>query len=187
MSTAVRSHAKINLGLYIGAPRSDGFHSLVTVYQTLALYDEVTITARPAPATSLRLTSNDARVPTDAGNTAWKMVDLALNALGQNADVEIQIEKRLPVQGGLGAGSANAVAALIGLEAELGLSTILGAPSFERSVLEGWESTEVPCASAIRQTRAKNRLTPATPSSCQSRSRSGGAANSEYKRVESAP
>jgi 4-diphosphocytidyl-2-C-methyl-D-erythritol kinase len=120
MPTAVRSHAKINLGLYIGAPRPDGFHALATVYQTLELYDVVTVSARPATATSIRLTSNDSRVPTDNRNTAWKMVVLALEALGETAEVEIHIEKRLPVQGGLGAGSANAVAALVGLEAELG-------------------------------------------------------------------
>jgi 4-diphosphocytidyl-2-C-methyl-D-erythritol kinase len=135
MPTAVRSHAKINLGLGIGALRPDGFHSLATVYQTLELYDLVTVTTCPAPATTLRLTSNDSRVPTDEHNTAWKMVSLALEALGLTADVEIHIEKRLPVQGGLGAGSANAVAALVGLEAELG---IRGLPSFELNPLEGW-------------------------------------------------
>jgi 4-diphosphocytidyl-2-C-methyl-D-erythritol kinase len=123
MPTAVRSHAKINLGLGIGAPRPDGFHALVTVYQTLALYDVVTVTARPAAATALRLTSNDERVPTDRRNTAWKMVTLALEALELNAEVDIHIEKRLPVQGGLGAGSANAVAALVGLEIELGMGS----------------------------------------------------------------
>jgi 4-diphosphocytidyl-2-C-methyl-D-erythritol kinase len=119
MPTAVRSHAKINLGLGIGAPRLDGFHALATVYQTLELHDIVTVTARPASATAIRLTSNDARVPTDARNTAWKMVELALKIFDRTAEVEIHIEKRLPVQGGLGAGSANAVAALVGLEAEL--------------------------------------------------------------------
>jgi 4-diphosphocytidyl-2-C-methyl-D-erythritol kinase len=122
MSTAVRSHAKINLGLGVGAPRADGFHALATVYQTLELYDVVTVTARPAAATALRLTSNDSRVPADARNTAWKMAALALETLGLSAEVEIHIEKRLPVQGGLGAGSANAIAALVGLEAELGIA-----------------------------------------------------------------
>jgi 4-diphosphocytidyl-2-C-methyl-D-erythritol kinase len=121
MPTAVRSHAKINLGLGIGAPRADGYHALVTVYQTLELHDVVTVAARPAAATALRLISNDSRVPRDGRNTAWKMVELALNALGIAAEVEIAIEKRLPVQGGLGAGSANAVAALVGLETELGI------------------------------------------------------------------
>jgi len=137
MPTTVRSHAKVNLGLGIGAPRSDGFHALVTVYQTLELHDLVTVSARPAPETALRLTSNDQRVPTDARNTAWKMVALALDVLGITAEVEIHIEKRLPVQGGLGAGSANAVAALVGLEVELGVG-VRGIPPIEQSALDGW-------------------------------------------------
>jgi len=119
MPTAVRSHAKINLGLSIGAPRRDGFHALTTVYQTIELYDLVTVTAMPAATTAIHLTSNDPRVPTDKRNTAWKMVELGLKMLRQKAEVQIHIEKRLPVQGGLGAGSANGVAALVGLEAEL--------------------------------------------------------------------
>jgi 4-diphosphocytidyl-2-C-methyl-D-erythritol kinase len=119
MPTRVRSHAKINLGLYIGAPRPDGFHELVTVYQTLEMHDFVAVSAHPASETNIKLTSNDSRVPTDSRNTAWKMVELALQSLETTAEVEIHIEKQLPVQGGLGAGSANAVAALIGLETEL--------------------------------------------------------------------
>jgi len=119
MPTTVRSHAKINLGLYIGAPRADGFHPLATVYQTIELHDLVTVTAHPAPETSIRLTSNDPRVPTDARNTAWKMVALALEDQATPANVSIYIDKRLPIQGGLGAGSANAIAALVGLENEL--------------------------------------------------------------------
>jgi len=85
----------------------------------------VTVVGRPYKNQSgqnIRLTSNDNRVPTDRRNTAWKMVEWALQDGGVSADVDIHIEKRLPVQGGLGAGSANAVAALIGLETELGIS-----------------------------------------------------------------
>jgi 4-diphosphocytidyl-2-C-methyl-D-erythritol kinase len=121
MPTTVRSHAKINLGLGIGAPRADGFHGLVTVYQTLELHDLVTVSVHKAETTLIRLTSNDRRVPTDGRNTAWKMVELALQALSVNREVHVHIEKQLPIQGGLGAGSANAVAALVGLEAELGI------------------------------------------------------------------
>jgi 4-diphosphocytidyl-2-C-methyl-D-erythritol kinase len=119
MATKVRSHAKINLGLGIGAPRPDGFHSLCTVYQTLELHDVVTVEARLAAATAIRITSNDERVPANERNTAWKMVVLGLQVLQLRAAVHIHIEKELPVQGGLGAGSANAVAALVGLEKEL--------------------------------------------------------------------
>jgi 4-diphosphocytidyl-2-C-methyl-D-erythritol kinase len=148
MPSAVRSHAKINLGLGIGAPRPDGFHGLATVYQTLELYDVVTVAARPAPTTSLHLTSNDNRVPTDQRNTAWKMVALALEALEITAEVEIAIDKRLPVQGGLGAGSANAVAALIGLEAELAAHEP-GAPSFSRLLGKGWEARRLELAAQV--------------------------------------
>jgi 4-diphosphocytidyl-2-C-methyl-D-erythritol kinase len=126
MPTTVRSHAKINLGLGIGAPRPDGFHGLVTVYQTLELHDLLTVSARRAESTTIELTSNDRRVPTDTRNTAWKMVELALRTLDIPAAVAIHIEKQLPIQGGLGAGSANAVAALVGLESELGIDAQAG-------------------------------------------------------------
>jgi 4-diphosphocytidyl-2-C-methyl-D-erythritol kinase len=120
MPTRVRSHTKINLGLAIGPVRPDGFHQLTTVYQTLALHDWVTIEAREAGTTKLSLTSTHPQVPTDAGNTAWRMVERCLKTLDLPAQVDIHIDKQLPLQGGLGAGSANAVAALIGLEQELG-------------------------------------------------------------------
>jgi hypothetical protein len=98
---------KINLGLHIWARRApDGFHQLVTVYQTLEMHDVVTVTARrPSTATH---SPNLERQPRshDSRNTAWKMVALALEILGltAEAEVDIHIEKRLPVQGGLGAG-----------------------------------------------------------------------------------
>jgi 4-diphosphocytidyl-2-C-methyl-D-erythritol kinase len=130
MPTRVRSHAKINLGLGIGAPRPDGFHGLATVYQTLEIFDEVTVVALPAAKTTIRLASNHPGVPTDSRNTAWKMISLALDELGVKAEVSVHIEKLLPVQGGLGAGSANAVAALIGLERELGLSESSAKPDW---------------------------------------------------------
>ncbi len=119
MPTRVRSHTKVNLGLAIGPLRPDGFHQLTTVYQTLALHEWVTVTAQPAAATRMSLSSSHPGVPTDAGNTAWRMVERCLELLDLRAEVHIHIDKQLPVQGGLGAGSANAVAALIGLEQEL--------------------------------------------------------------------
>ncbi|MGB6191997.1 MAG: 4-(cytidine 5'-diphospho)-2-C-methyl-D-erythritol kinase [Terracidiphilus sp.] len=142
MPTAVRSHAKINLGLGIGAPRADGFHALATVYQTLEMHDVVTVTAHRAAATAIRLTSNDRRVPADNRNTAWKMAELALKRLGLTAEVAIHIEKRLPVQGGMGAGSANAVAALVGLEKELGIRD-------QRSRVKGWLARRLEMAAEV--------------------------------------
>jgi 4-diphosphocytidyl-2-C-methyl-D-erythritol kinase len=81
----------------------------------------VTVAARPAARTRIQLTSNDPRVPRDLRNTAWKMVLRALNHLQIAATINIRIQKNLPIQGGMGAGSANAAAALVGLERELGI------------------------------------------------------------------
>jgi 4-diphosphocytidyl-2-C-methyl-D-erythritol kinase len=125
MPTRVRSHAKINLGLAIGPSRPDGFHALTTIYQTLAIHDFVDVTAVALPsgtASEITLTCTEKYVPCDDRNTCWKIVERALNRLKISARVTIHIDKRLPVQGGLGAGSANAVAALIGLEKELGIA-----------------------------------------------------------------
>lgn len=145
MPTVVRSFCKINLGLAVGPPRADGFHALTTLYQTLALYDLVTVSARPAPHTRITLEADHPGVPcTAAGNcdrnTAYRMVLGALGRLGQTAEVHIQLQKRLPVQGGLGAGSANAAAALLGLERELGLAL----PGPERLALAAEIGSDVP-------------------------------------------
>ncbi|MGA8938934.1 MAG: 4-(cytidine 5'-diphospho)-2-C-methyl-D-erythritol kinase [Acidobacteriaceae bacterium] len=127
MSTRVRSYAKINLGLAVGPLQPDGFHTLSTVYQTLQLHDFVKVTARRSTQTNIQITSNHPGVPrTEANNvernTAWKMVHKTLERLQITAEVQIHIEKTLPVQGGMGAGSANAVAATLGLERELGMA-----------------------------------------------------------------
>src|SRR3954469_20349235 len=122
MGTMVRSYSKINLGLAIGPVRADGFHGLTTLYQTLDLHDVVRVTAKRAEETKISLTTNHPYVPRDGRNTARKMVEKGLAKLGVCAQVDIHIDKNLPVQGGMGAGSANAAAALLGLERELGVS-----------------------------------------------------------------
>ena len=119
MSTHIPSFSKINLGLAIGPSRPDGFHALSTIYQTLASHDMVTISCQRSAKTSIKITSNHPKVPLDDTNTAWKMAEQTLMHMRISAEVNIHIEKNLPVQGGLGAGSANAIAALIGLEHEL--------------------------------------------------------------------
>jgi 4-diphosphocytidyl-2-C-methyl-D-erythritol kinase len=139
MSTTVRSHCKINLGLAIGPVRSDGFHGLTTVYQTLDLHDVVMVSAAGLPRSersAIQIACNHSGVPTDSRNTAWTMVEKALAALDISAEVQITIDKRLPVQGGLGAGSANAAAALIGLERELGVE-LSGADRLELAAQVG--------------------------------------------------
>ena len=121
-ATVVRSYSKVNLGLRIGQPRADGFHHLTTLYQTIALHDLVEVEATPANAVQITMSSSDPRVPCDGRNTAYRMVAAALSELTICARVHIHLEKRLPPQGGMGAGSANAAAALLGLERQLGVA-----------------------------------------------------------------
>jgi 4-diphosphocytidyl-2-C-methyl-D-erythritol kinase len=117
MTVTVRSFAKINLGLRIGAARDDGFHQLLTVYQTIGLHDVIRVSVRRG--SGIEIQCDDPRVPTDESNTCFRMVAKAMQALRAKGRVVIEIDKRLPVQGGLGGASANAVATLLGLERAL--------------------------------------------------------------------
>ena len=114
MTVTVRSFAKINLGLRIGAAREDGFHELLTVYQTIGLHDVIRVSV--GRGNGIEIQCADPRVPKNESNTCFRIVEKALRALRAKGRVVIEIEKRLPVQGGLGGASANAVATLLGLE-----------------------------------------------------------------------
>jgi len=114
MTVSVRSFAKINLGLRIGASRPDGFHELLTVYQTIALDDVIKV--KSTRGTGIEISCSHPRVPGDASNTCYRIVEKAMSTLGMERRITIDIEKRLPVQGGLGGGSANAAATLVALE-----------------------------------------------------------------------
>jgi 4-diphosphocytidyl-2-C-methyl-D-erythritol kinase len=118
MPVNVRSFAKINLGLRIGALRTDGFHELRTVYQTIALHDIIRVSVGRGSGIEIRC--EDSRVPKDESNTCYRIVERAMVALKARGRVVVDIDKRLPVQGGLGGASANAVAALLALERALG-------------------------------------------------------------------
>ena len=90
MSTHVRSHAKINLGLAIGPSRPDGFHALMTIYQTLAIHDFVDVTAMALPSgapSEIFLSCTEKFVPCDDRNTCWKIVERALDRLNISAKV----------------------------------------------------------------------------------------------------
>ncbi len=119
MTVAVRSFAKINLGLYIGAARADGYHDLRTVYQTITLHDVIRVSVGRGCGIEILCTNKDPRVPLDSSNTCYRIAERVLDELGTQSRVRIEIEKRLPVQGGLGAASSNAVATMMGLERAL--------------------------------------------------------------------
>ncbi|HEY6308963.1 MAG TPA: 4-(cytidine 5'-diphospho)-2-C-methyl-D-erythritol kinase [Candidatus Angelobacter sp.] len=117
MSISVRSFGKINIGLKIGPHREDGFHELRTIYQTVALSDQVKVDV--TRGVGIEVCCKDTRVPSDESNTCYRMADRVLRAFKTRNKVRITIEKTLPVQGGLGAASSNAVAAMLGLEKAL--------------------------------------------------------------------
>jgi 4-diphosphocytidyl-2-C-methyl-D-erythritol kinase len=117
MSVAARSFAKINLGLCIGPLRPDGFHELRTLYQTIALRDVIRL--QVIRGTGIEIRCEDPRVPKDQSNTCYRIIERAMDAFKARGRVVVEIEKRLPVQGGLGGASANAVAGLLALERAL--------------------------------------------------------------------
>jgi 4-diphosphocytidyl-2-C-methyl-D-erythritol kinase len=114
MTATARSFAKINLGLRIGSTRQDGFHQLLTVYQTIGLFDVIRVSVLRGSGIEIRCA--DPRVPQDDSNTCFRIAEKGMAALRVKGRVVIEIEKRLPVQGGLGGASANAVATLLALE-----------------------------------------------------------------------
>ena len=117
MPITVRSFAKINLGLRIGALRSDGFHELRTVYQTIALHDILSV--QVGRGSGIEIRCEDPRVPKNDSNTCYRIAERTMAVLKARGRVVIEIKKRLPVQGGLGGASANAVATLLALEQAL--------------------------------------------------------------------
>ncbi len=117
MPVSVRSFAKINIGLRIGPARADGFHELRTVYQTIGLHDLLRVSVGRGCGIDIRCGVRG--VPEGESNTCYRVADRVLRATRQRAKVTISIEKKLPVQGGLGGASSNAVATLLGLERAL--------------------------------------------------------------------
>jgi 4-diphosphocytidyl-2-C-methyl-D-erythritol kinase len=111
----VRAHAKVNLDLRVLGVRPDGYHELRTVFQTIELHDTLTCVEQPGPFT---IACRDSRVPTDAGNLVWKAAAALWKALGRAgsvADTAVRIDKHIPLEAGLGGGSADAAAALSAL------------------------------------------------------------------------
>ncbi|EID74757.1 MULTISPECIES: 4-(cytidine 5'-diphospho)-2-C-methyl-D-erythritol kinase [Rhodococcus] len=112
----VRAPSKVNLHLAVGDLRDDGYHELNTVFQALSLSDTVSVV--PAETLSVTVRGEDARVvPTDSSNLVWQAAEMLAAESGRRPDVEIAIDKGIPVAGGMAGGSADAAATLVGLNA----------------------------------------------------------------------
>lgn len=134
----VSASAKINLCLGVGPSRADGFHSLATVYQAIGRYDHVTVSRADGLAVSVRgergVRVDD--VPEGRENIAARAAVLLAAHHGIDPDVRIDIEKGIPVAGGMAGGSADAAASLLACdhlwqletprEDLLGLAALLG-------------------------------------------------------------
>jgi 4-diphosphocytidyl-2-C-methyl-D-erythritol kinase len=107
----IRSFAKVNLVLAVLGKRADGFHEIRTVFQSIDLHDELEI--RPSKHLELRC-PDLASVPMEE-NTVWRAATALARAASPASGAEIILKKRIPAGAGLGGGSSNAAAALLGL------------------------------------------------------------------------
>lgn len=117
----IRAPAKINLGLRVVGKRADGYHILDTIMVAITLFDELEIKKRKPDKSKgkqvaqLRVTCDHPLVPRGEKNLAYQAASLLLHEAGVTAPLDIHIRKRIPVGAGLGGGSTDAAAALVGI------------------------------------------------------------------------
>ena len=112
-----KAHAKINLYLKILNKRPDGYHDIFTVMQKISLCDDITIDINPGAGQNIKIACNDKNIPTDRTNTVYKAIELFFSRANIRADfdINIEIDKKIPAQSGLGGGSSDAASVLLGL------------------------------------------------------------------------
>src|SRR5262252_163974 len=111
----IPAFAKINLRLDILGKRADGYHELRTIFQTLSLHDDIRLRTSKQPGISLTIQGDTALASEPVQrNLAYRAVDAVNRRLKIAGGVEIQLKKRIPAGGGLGGGSSDAVAAMLG-------------------------------------------------------------------------
>ena len=111
-------HAKINLGLRIGPRRPDGYHDLDTRFQTVDLTDVLEI---EPDRTELTLEIEGAALPADSENLVMRAARLLRESSGVEIGARMRLIKRIPIAAGLGGGSSDSAAALLGLDEIWGL------------------------------------------------------------------
>ena len=111
----LRPPAKINLTLHVGSRGGDGFHDVRTLMQSIALSDTLAFSARSGP---FSLNVRGPGTPAGRENLVWRAADLlwrTSGGTGEPRDAHVHLEKAIPMAAGLGGGSADAAAALVGL------------------------------------------------------------------------
>ena len=115
MKITVLAPAKLNLFLDITGKRSDGYHLVNMIMQSISLYDEVTVSLHEG---DIRVSCTDETIPCDESNTAYRAAAAFFRATRQDqAGAVIRIKKRIPSQAGMAGGSTDAAAVLFGLNA----------------------------------------------------------------------
>jgi len=116
-SVTVKVPAKVNLQLAVGPLETDGFHNLVTVFQAISIYDEVTIRkSDPGSGVTISIVGDHVHgVPADDTNLAVKAAQLLAQSFEIEIDVYIEVNKAIPVAGGMAGGSADAAAVIVGI------------------------------------------------------------------------
>lgn len=105
--------AKVNLGLEVLRRRPDGYHDIRSLILSIDLADRLEI--RSDPGGALRLRCPGGRVPEDEGNIVLRAARLLREVTGTSCGARLLLRKRIPVGAGLGGGSSDAAAALVGL------------------------------------------------------------------------
>jgi 4-diphosphocytidyl-2-C-methyl-D-erythritol kinase len=110
----IRAPAKVNLSLRVVGKRRDGYHLIDTIMVPVSLYDEIEI-KRAKRGAKLTVTCDDPSIPSGKDNLAYKAAVLLLGKDAARRPVSIHIKKRIPAGAGLGGGSSDAAAVLIGV------------------------------------------------------------------------
>jgi 4-diphosphocytidyl-2-C-methyl-D-erythritol kinase len=113
----IPSPAKINLFLAVVAKRPDGYHEIVTLLSRISLFDTVVLAFHQS---AISVECSHPKVPEDKNNLAYRAASLFFDALSIHDGVGIFIDKVIPVAAGLGGGSSNAAAVLLGLNEHYG-------------------------------------------------------------------
>ena len=113
-SLTLRCPAKINLTLDVTGRREDGYHTLASIFQSVDVYDTLTLTVTEGTGIALRCETPG--VPCDETNLAWRAAKAFLDTTGLARHVDIVLEKGIPSGAGMGGGSADAAGVLWGLD-----------------------------------------------------------------------
>ena len=115
MKIKVRAYAKLNLFLDITGRLPGGRHSLNIATQSVDIYDDITVSVMSTDSFDCRITCNNPDIPCDEKNIVWKAAKAFFDATGLAAEIAVDIEKHVPLMGGMGGSSVDGAGTLVAL------------------------------------------------------------------------